>query len=290
MSRNRLPRIASLADISTGFGGVIVDIFGVLHDGIAAFPDAISALRALRTRGKRICLLSNSPRRSAEVAARLNVMNIGQDLYDGLITSGQMVYDAVSNGSPVSHVPLGRRYVYIGPADLSGLLDGLGLQPVMSAAQATFLLATGVPDDGNDAAFACSLAEARQYGLPMICANPDLEVDIGARRIVCAGTIALRYEKLGGFAVRYGKPDFAAYARALELLGLPGTDVLAIGDSLETDILGANRAGIASALAMTGIHRSFSTETGEPDWERLWRLCHRHGAKPDFILSALAWR
>jgi HAD superfamily hydrolase (TIGR01459 family) len=290
MSRNRLPSIVSVADITTGFRGVIVDVFGVLHDGVATFPDAIDALRGLRTRGTRICLLSNSPRRSAEVAARLSMMKIGQDLYDGLITSGQMVYDAVSDEGPVTGVPLGRRYIHIGPADLSGLLDGLGLQPITSAAQATFLLATGVPDDGSDAALAYSLAEARRHGLPMICANPDLEVDIGCRRIVCAGTVASHYENLGGFVARYGKPSFAAYARALEVLGLPAGDVLAIGDSLETDILGANRAGIASALVMTGIHRGFVAEKTEPDWEGLWCLCRRHCAEPKFILSTLAWR
>jgi HAD superfamily hydrolase (TIGR01459 family) len=218
------------------------------------------------------------------------MMSIGEDLYDGLITSGQMVCDAVSGEGATIDVPLGRRYVYVGPADLSGLLDGLGPQPVVSAAQASFLLATGVPDDDDDSALACTLAEARGAELPMVCANPDLEVDIGCRRIVCAGTIALRYENLGGFVARYGKPSFAAYARALEVLRLPAEEVLAIGDSLETDILGANRAGIASALVMTGIHRGFTTEKADPDWEGLWRLCDRKGVQPKFILSTLAWR
>ena len=283
------PPATKLTDIVGAYQGIILDIFGVVHDGVSAYPHAVEALVRMRARGIRICLLSNSPRRSRDVAVRLGSMGIGQDLYQGLITSGEMVYEALAATVPIAGTPVGGRYLHLGPAELSGLLHGLDLKAVKTVAEAGFLLATGCPDGGDNDAIAPTLVAARTRNLPMVCANPDLEVFIGSSRIVCAGTIASRYEALGGSVVRYGKPYLPAYVRALQVLDLPAAHVLAIGDSLDTDILGASRARIDSALVMTGIHREHAGNGSGPDWQALNQLYRLHGAEPTFVLQSLAW-
>ena len=235
-----------LKDIISAYDGLILDLFGVLHNGIEPLPNALEALEQLRANGKRTCLLSNSPRRSGEVAARLRTMGIDPELYDGLITSGELVFAAFAATSPCEAPVPGSRFLHIGPQYLSGLLNGLALERVAKVGEANFVLVTGAPEPEGDASL---LFEARQYGLPLICANPDLTVMIGDQNIPCAGTVAAEYEAMGGKIHYFGKPWLHAYEEALMVLRLPPSRVLAVGDSLATDICGANGAGVDFGLS-----------------------------------------
>lgn len=274
-------------DLTGSYRGVILDLFGVLHDGVNAYPYTVETLVKLRARGIRTCLLSNSPRRSQSVAARLASMGVFEDLYHSLTTSGEMVYEAFAGADPPVETARCQRFFHIGPAELSGLFNGLAVAQTRTLAEADFILATGSLEKDAGSTDTSLLLAGQLRKLPMVCANPDIEVYIGKRKVMCAGTVAAQYELHGGQVIRYGKPCASAYVRALKLLDLSVTDVLAVGDSLATDILGANRMGIDSALVMTGIHQDDATVGAPLDWQRLQQLWQLYGAEPTFVLKSL---
>jgi HAD superfamily hydrolase (TIGR01459 family) len=278
-------RLQTLHDLAHRYRGIVLDLFGTVHDGIEPFPGALDALHHLRENDIRVCLLSNSPRRRFDVAARLFDMGIDAPLYRGLVTSGELVFEDLSSSStPLS----GGRHFYVGPADLARLLDGSCCTRTERLAEADFLLCTGMPDDPNDLALV--LDDARAMDLVMVCANPDRQVIVGDTRIDCAGMIAESYEAIGGRVLQYGKPDGRAYRRALSILGLPKEAVLAIGDALETDISGAKRAGLDAALVLTGFHREelVDPRTGHLMRHKLDRLCRDEQLAADFVLRAFS--
>jgi HAD superfamily hydrolase (TIGR01459 family) len=286
MSKASSRSALSLMNVIGSYRGVILDLFGVLHDGVALYPYTVETLAKLRARGIRTCLLSNSPRRSHSVAARLASMGIGHDLYQGLITSGEMVYQAFAGANRPVEFKF-NRFFHVGPTELSGLLEGVAVKQAIMLSEADFILATGSQEEGAGGPDTSLLLAGQIRKLPMVCANPDLEVYIGSRKVVCAGTVASLYEAQGGHVIRYGKPCSSAYIRALQLLDLSVADVLAVGDSIATDILGANRMGIDSALVMTGIHQDYAADGAPLDWQRLEQLWQLQGAEPTFVLKSL---
>ncbi len=278
-SKNR-PLETTLAELAMPYRGIILDVFGVLHDGTRLYGPTAGALQRVQTAGKRICLLSNSPRRTVAVASRLAGMGLGRELYNGLITSGELVYAALGRAAWRSS----QHYLHVGPPELSDLLAGLSLEQTTDISVADFLLATGQCEEQSPL-----LEQAQQWGLPMICANPDLDVMIGENRVLCAGSVAASFEKLGGNVIRFGKPELGAYVGALRMLDLQRSDVIAIGDNLATDIFGANRAGIRSALVLTGVHQADVWREGKLDPEALVALCEKHQAVPDYLLRSISW-
>ena len=245
---------AALAD---GYEGFILDLWGVIHDGVQPYPGAVDCLRHLQEAGKRCVLLSNAPRRSAAAEAMLRKMGIGADLYTGLLTSGEAAHLALRDRSDPWFAALGNRAFHLGPQRDRNVLDGLDLTVVDHPAEASFVLNTG-PDDHHPPTdvdvFEGVLVECARHSLPMICANPDLEVIRGGVRVICAGALAVRYEQLGGAVRSLGKPDPAIYEPVLAMLGATRGATLAVGDSLRTDIAGAAAAGVASCWVLGGIH------------------------------------
>ncbi|MCW8309107.1 TIGR01459 family HAD-type hydrolase [Acidiphilium sp. PA] len=274
----------SIADLAEGYDGFIVDLWGVVHDGVRPYPGVIAALAALRAAGKRVVFLSNAPRRAAAVAASLADMGIAPGSYDGVVTSGEVVRRALASRTDPDFAALGARFVHLGPARDRNLFEGLDLIEVSAPDEADFMLNTG-PDDlaaqDDAAAFDALLAGSLKAGLPMVCANPDLEVIRDGRRIVCAGLLAQRYEAWGGRVIWRGKPDPAVYAPTLALLGTARERTIAFGDSLRTDIAGAKAAGIASVLVLTGIH------VASPEQAR--RDCAQAMLDPVAILPGFIW-
>ncbi|EPE97037.1 TIGR01459 family HAD-type hydrolase [Rhizobium grahamii] len=274
----------TLRSVAESYEGFIIDLFGVVHDGVRSFPPAIEALGYLRSARKRICLLSNSPRRAHQVANRLHSMKIDMRYYDTLITSGELVFEALATREHPFMPALGSRYLHIGPGELSGLLTGLAFRRVADASHADFVLATGAFGQTADLA---ELKEAAARHLPLICANPDLSVMIGDREVACAGVVAAEYETVGGRVYRFGKPTLPTYQKALRTMQLPPSRVLAIGDSLETDIRGASQANVTSALVLSGIHHDYLMTRHGFDRPAFEQLCEKLGARPRLVLSSL---
>ena len=252
-----MEHLLGFAPLALRYDGFILDLWGVIHDGIEAFPEAVDCLRRLRATEKPALLLSNVPRPNASVQAMLRRMGIADDLYAALLTSGEAVRRSLIDPPDLWWAELGQRVFHLGPERDRGVVEGLPLRRVELPKDADFVLNTG-PDDYRNPTdirvFEPVLVECAQYSLPMICANPDLEVIRGGVRVLCAGALALRYKMLGGDVRSLGKPDPAIYQPVLEALRLPPGRVLAVGDALRTDIAGAAAAEVDACWVLGGLH------------------------------------
>ncbi|MFV3074639.1 TIGR01459 family HAD-type hydrolase [Niveispirillum fermenti] len=289
-----VPLLPGLAGIADRYDGFILDLWGVVHDGIRPYDGVVECLRALRAAGKRVCLLSNAPRRIQAAAAKLTAMGVTPDLYDALYTSGEASFEALRDRNDAWHAALGPRLFHIGPPRDNDVYDSLGDRArVDSPEEADFVLNTGIDDyDETLVDYAPLLQRCRNLGLPMLCANPDLVVVIDDRLVLCAGELARHYGELGGDVRYHGKPHAPVYRRCFDLLGgLPPGRILAVGDSLRTDIAGANAAGIDSLLITGGIHREeLGTVLGQlPGPAELGRLLEASPHRPTCAAAGLRW-
>jgi HAD superfamily hydrolase (TIGR01459 family) len=279
-------RAAGLRDVAGAYDGFIVDLWGVVHNGVEPYPAALDCLAQLR--GRRVLLLSNAPRRAASAQRMLRRMGVPDALYTDILTSGEAAWLALRDRTDPWFARLGTRVYHLGPARDRNVLDGIGLEIVGVPGEAQFVMNTGPDDDFADAhaleTFVPELDACLRAGLPMICANPDLVVMRAGMRLLCAGSLAEYYREAGGDVFIVGKPEPSIYALALARLDLPPTRVLAIGDSLHTDIAGAAGAGIDSAWILGGIHSDLLTRGDEAE-----ALAEARGALPTLILDHLAW-
>jgi HAD superfamily hydrolase (TIGR01459 family) len=277
--------------IAARYDGFILDLWGVIHDGVKPYPGAVDCLEHLRAAGKSVVLLSNAPRRSSAAEKMLRRMAISQDLYDSILTSGEAVHLALRDRTDPWFAALGKRVFHLGPQRDRNVVEGLDLALVETPEAADFLLNTG-PDDHRSptdvAAFEAVLQDCARHGLPMICANPDLEVIRGGERVICAGALAARYEQMGGAVRSLGKPDPAIYGPVLTMLGTAKAVTLAVGDSLRTDISGAAHAGVDSCWVLGGIHgEALGSETVAG--EAASREAAAAGLAPVAMVRAFTW-
>jgi HAD superfamily hydrolase (TIGR01459 family) len=252
-----MEHLSGFAALAERYDGFVLDLWGVIHDGVNAFPHAVACLKQLRAAGKRTLLLSNVPRPNAAVQAMMRRMGIDDALYTDILTSGEAVRRALRSPPDLWWAELGPRVFHLGPARDRPVLEGLPLTIAETPADADFVLNTGPDDHRNPsdmAEFEPVLQDCAQYRLKMICANPDLVVIRGGVQVLCAGSLAARYQELGGDVRSLGKPDPAIYQPALERLDLPPRRVLAVGDSLHTDIAGAAGVDLAACWVLNGIH------------------------------------
>jgi HAD superfamily hydrolase (TIGR01459 family) len=252
----KLRHLTGLAALAEEFDGFIIDLWGVVHDGVSALPGAAACLTQLREAGKPTVMLSNAPRRSAALRAGMQKMGIAETLYDDIVSSGEAVHVALRDRPDAWWSSLGNRVFHLGPARDRNVIAGLDLALQESPETADFVLNTGPDDHRNPtelAEFEPVLRDCMRADLKMICANPDLEVVRGGVRVLCAGALAHLYTSWGGDVRSLGKPDPAIYQPAIALLGVSSDRVLAIGDSLRTDIAGA-AAAVASCWVLGGLH------------------------------------
>lgn len=283
--------IRGLSSLAGRYDGFIVDLWGVLHDGEAAYPGTVATLEALKAAGKRVLLLSNAPRRASLLVQQMARMGIVPELYDHVLSSGEAVHQALARRTDPFYVALGHRYFHLGPPHDDVLLAGLDYQSV-DIETADFILDTGPWD--IDATVEDSLAVMEvgiARGLPMVCANPDRVVIHLGRPMICAGAIAARYVDMGGSVSWRGKPDPVIYDHALALLGTERSRTLCIGDGMPTDIRGAVTAGMDSVLVTRGIH---AEETGwvlgfDPEPGVIAALAERFGFQPSAAIGTFEW-
>ncbi len=283
--------VSGVGELAENYDGYILDLWGVVHDGVRPFPGVLDAMDRLRSAGKRIVLLSNAPRRVAAVEAQLERLGVPRDAYDGLMSSGEETWRHLAERPDPWYRALGRRCLHIGPERDRGMLEGLDLVPVATAEEAEFVLATGTFRDGDPVeAYEALLTAAVSRHLPMVCANPDRIVVRGGRAEICAGTIAERYETLGGEVRWHGKPDPSVYRLCLNMLGVGDRRrVLCAGDSFRTDIRGANAAGVDSLLVACGIHEDELCREGSVDPAAVARSARAAGAVVTYVARSFAW-
>nr|WP_294524803.1 TIGR01459 family HAD-type hydrolase [uncultured Rhodopila sp.] len=288
-----MEHLTGFAPLAERYNGFVLDLWGVIHDGVNAFPHAVDCLARLRDAGKRTLLLSNVPRPNDAVRTMMRQMGIPDSLYTGILTSGEAVRLALISPPDLWWAELGQRVYHLGPERDRPVFDGLPLVLTDSPADANFVLNTGPDDHRNPsdmAEFESILAECAQHRLKMICANPDLVVIRGGVRVLCAGSLAVRYQELGGDVRSLGKPDPAIYQPVLEQLGLPPEEVLAVGDSLLTDVAGAAGVDLAACWVLSGIHgRDLADAAGGFDTIRTEAAARAAGVDPVATVPRFAW-
>jgi HAD superfamily hydrolase (TIGR01459 family) len=238
-------------------------------------------------------LLSNVPRPNDAVRTMMRLMGIEDALYTDILTSGEAVRRALQSPPDEWWSALGPRVFHLGPDRDRPVLEGLPLTSVATPAEADFVLNTG-PDNHRDPSdmneFEPTLQDCAKYRLPMICGNPDLEVIRGGVRVLCAGSLALRYQALGGDVRSVGKPDPAIYQPVLAQLGLPKDRVLAVGDSLRTDIAGATSVGLATCWVLDGLHgEALRDADGRYDAARVEDFALAEGLMPVAAMARFSW-
>jgi len=243
-----------LRDLVADVDVLLSDIWGVVHNGLVAFPEACQALRNFRAQGGTVILITNAPRPADSVQRQLRKLDVADETYDAIVSSGDLTRNFVA-GHP------GQKMFWIGPERDSSIYRGLdvGLVPLE---QANYIVCTGLFDDETESAenYRAMMLEARERRLTLVCANPDIVVERGDRLIYCAGAIAELYLELGGEVIFYGKPHRPIYERAMALAAerrgqaVPLSRVLAIGDSVRTDLTGAHGFGIDCLFVTRGIH------------------------------------
>ena len=288
-----MEHLTGFAPLADRYNGFVLDLWGVIHDGVNAFPHAVECLRHLRAAGKRTLLLSNVPRPNTAVQIMMQQMGIADWLYTGILTSGEAVRQALISPPDLWWAELGTRMYHLGPARDRPVFDGLPLDVVDSPADACFVLNTGPDDHRNPsdmAEFEPILQECAHHRLKMIGANPDLVVIRGGVRVLCAGSLAVRYRELGGDVRSLGKPDPAIYQPVLEQLGLPPHEVLAVGDSLATDVAGAAGVDLAACWVLSGIHgKDLSDGEGGFDLAKAEGMARAAGAQALVTVPRFAW-
>jgi len=284
--------ISSIKEISSQYDYFIFDIWGVIHDGSNAYPGVVEAISYLRQQNKKICFLSNAPRRASKVEGVLNKFGATSDLYDFILSSGEATFLDLKKNQENGFKNFGSNYFYIGPQKDIDLLDGLDYKKVEDAAKADFALTTGFDHESStlDEKLPQAIA-AKKNNLKMICVNPDMiVVKQDGIEMICAGTLARQYEKLGGEVIYYGKPFQSVYKMVCEFFNNPeNKKILAIGDGMETDIKGAADFGIDSLLITGGIlSKELSVSYNQNvDKNKLEAVCARYNLFPKFIISNL---
>jgi HAD superfamily hydrolase (TIGR01459 family) len=281
--------MTSLSNLAPNYDAVLSDVWGVLHNGVAAYPEAVDALRRFRESGKRVVLITNAPRTAPPIVALLDAMRVPRDAYDAVVSSGDVTRAAIApyRGKVVHHV---------GPPEIDdSLYEGLGvIRGPAEEADAVVVTDLDTDDDTPD------MYEERiklwlSRKLPLICANPDRVVEHAGRIIYCGGALADLYEAHGGRIRMAGKPYRPIYDEALRLADaaaghpIERSRILAIGDSVRTDAIGAANAGLDLLFITGSIHAQELDAFGAPDPDAVRDLVAPSGARLKGFMPRLAW-
>jgi HAD superfamily hydrolase (TIGR01459 family) len=285
------PIIANAGPLLSRYEAVFCDVWGVMHNGRTAYAEASDALARFRAAGGTVILVSNAPVPASGVERVLERTGVRRDAWDAIVSSGDIALRHIAEK--------GYRHMHwVGPSRRDyALYIRLG-EPQASIAEAEAIVCTGLKDDRNETVedYRALIEEGVAAKLPFVCANPDLVVDVGAVRLVCAGSIAAEYERQGGEVFWAGKPHPSAYGTALsvaeELRGAkPALErILAIGDAVRTDLAAARGLGVDGLFVTAGIHNDTVMVEGEIDADKLAALFAPAGTPPAIAaMPTLRW-
>lgn len=264
-----------LEEIIASYDALIVDLWGVIHDGTALYPNVAETLELLHQLNKPVLFLSNAPRVSAKAQTNLDRLNIPRSHYLDIVTSGQVAHDLLARD------PAPKKYFYVGPSKDEDVLDDLpNCTRTDEPGHANFILCTGYEFDGQPHEEIVPLL-IQLLHLPMLCINPDMEVvKQDGTQILCAGAVATEFTQLGGKVAYIGKPFAEVYQVCKLLLGNSRT--LAVGDNPATDIKGANDANIDSLLITGGVLKvRYGESISETDARE---ICSIAKVEPTYVL------
>ncbi len=285
--------ITALSEISDQYDALFVDLWGCIHNGVAPFAEAVTAMQDYRKRGGIVIYVTNAPRHRASVAKQLGKIGVAEDSYDDIATSGDSARAAMFRGA------IGEKVYFIGQPHDQTFFDPLEIirDPVnikqVPLDEAEGIVCCGPVDptadpDVNRGDF----LYAKQKGLKLLCANPDIVVDRGEHREWCAGALAKLYTEMGGESLYFGKPHPPIYdlaRRRLTALGKPISDnrILCIGDGVLTDIQGAQGEDIDSLFISGGLAAEETKTTDHPDPDLLSAYLEKEMVSPRYSIGKL---
>jgi HAD superfamily hydrolase (TIGR01459 family) len=280
---------ASFSTLAENYDVVLSDVWGVVHNGITAWPDACAALARFRERHGTVVLISNAPRPGERLKAQLDDFKVPRASYDAVVSSGDVTCREIA-ARP------GKRVFHLGPQRDLGLFAEYDA-PLVDVEAADYVVCSGLFDDEVETPedYRPLLSRMLARALPMICANPDIVVERGDRLIYCAGAVADLYKSIGGDVMYAGKPHRPVYEMALaRAAALRGTEtpldrVLAIGDSVRTDLTGASAVGIDCLFVTSGIHAPELGGRDDPDLVTLQTMFDAAKVWPKAVTSRLMW-
>ena len=286
--------IQSLADVSDRYEALFVDLWGCLHNGVTAYPEAVAAMQSYRAKGGKVVLVTNSPKPRAGVVAQLVQFGVPEDAYDAIATSGDSARAAMYQGA------VGSSVYFMGEWERdAGFFEPIRVvdDPVditrVPLAEAEGIVCCGPFDPMADPSVnRADFLYAKQKGLKLLCANPDIVVDRGDRREWCAGALARLYTEMGGESLYFGKPHPPIYDLARRCLTALGKDVddaaiLAIGDGALTDVRGAMGENIDSLFISGGLAAQETKSDPHPDPEALNTYLEKEMASPTYTIGQL---
>ncbi len=281
--------IERFSDLAPDYDVLLCDVWGVVHNGVAAFPEACDALARFRAGGGTVVLVTNAPRPGEGVQRILDRFGVQREAYDGITSSGDVTRSIIASRR-------GERVFHLGPERDVPMFTGLDAQ--MSPLEtADYVVCSGLFDDTTETpeTYRGMLATMRERALFMVCANPDIVVERGATLVYCAGAIAELYLTLGGEVLFCGKPHAPIYEAALAKAAAargrvtPPARVLAIGDSVRTDLSGAAAFGLDCLFVTAGIHAEELGHREAPDRKVLDDIFAAAGVTPKAVTRRLVW-
>jgi HAD superfamily hydrolase (TIGR01459 family) len=286
ISTETIPVIEAIAPLGKGYAAWLVDIWGVMHNGMRAFPSAVEATRRYREQGGIVILLSNSPRPSEPLQRQLTSLGVSERCYDATVSSGDLTRHELAKHA-------GARIFHLGPERDLPIFKDLDVTRV-DVKDAELVVCTGLFNDETESPedYQGLLRELAGRKLTMLCANPDHLVERGHNLVYCAGALAQIYEEDGGEVIYAGKPYRPIYELAEETIArfagrkVARNEILAIGDGIRTDMAGASDYGLDSVFVASGLHVGPGGE-GLDDL-RLAELFEGRKA-PRAAMLALAW-
>ena len=285
-----IPTFDGMAAIAKRYDAFILDVWGVIHDGVELYPGVVKTLEQLTQADKPFVMLTNAPRRSKAVAEAMTSMGMPEKFCRRILSSGEATFLDLRERTDPFYDGVGNRFLHVGPDRDRNLFDGLDCEEVSTVKESDLIVNTGPWEDGETVAdYEELLRQGATRGLPMVCANPDLVVIRGGRKIICAGSLAVRYEELGGPVRWLGKPRAEIYDYCLrELAAFDKSQIAAIGDSFRTDLAGAANANVAPVFVAAGIH---ADELGgwPPDPKALNRLSSEWKVRPAATIPGFVW-
>jgi len=285
--------VNALSDISAQYDALFVDLWGCVHNGVRAFDAANKALIEYRAGGGIVVLVTNSPRPRAQVEQQLADFGVARDAWDSIASSGDSARSALFLGA------VGQKIYFIGTDAELPFFEPLKLidDPIQTEhvpiEEAEGIVCTGLPTaDGTPDDVRAPLLYAKQKGLKLLCANPDIIVDRGDKREWCAGAVAQAYTEIGGTSLYFGKPHAPIYDLARRRLSairpnIPDDRILAIGDGITTDIQGAIGEGIDSLFITGGLAAKETATVTQPDPEKLSQYVLEKQLDPTFSIGFL---
>jgi HAD superfamily hydrolase (TIGR01459 family) len=282
--------IESFAPLAHDYDVLFCDVWGVVHNGIAAYAPACEALMRFRAGGGTAILITNAPRPGAGVARILDRLGVPREAYDAITSSGDVTRGIVESR-------LGESVFHLGPQRDLSIFTGLGVTfaPLQTA---DYVVCSGLFDDTTETpeSYRDMLAAMRARALFMVCANPDIMVERGETLVYCAGALADAYAELGGEVLYCGKPHAPIYRVALATAAAcrdgaapPLKRVLAIGDSVRTDLKGAAAFGLDCVFVTSGIHAEEFGSREAPDLDALNAIFAAAGVAPRAVMRGLTW-